>query len=109
MEEEIEKKKIKLHEVFKLGKEMTSERQHILTSLERVVPEIVDEYDRFFDPRRRSERLADAAKFERTLKASGEEGLMAKSSRRGAKEKYLAQVGYEQKSCVRKRQNGSRN
>ena len=102
MEEEIENRKRKLQEVFKLGKEMSVERVHILATLERVVPEIVAEYDCFFDPTRRSERFAKAAEFERTLKASGEEGLMAKRSRRDAKEKYLVQVGYEHQALREK-------
>ena len=95
MEEEIEKRKRELQEVVELGKEMTFERQHVLATLDRVIPQIVDEYDRFFDPKRRKERLDAAAEFERNLKANGEEGLMAKSSRRDAKEKFLVQVGYE--------------
>ena len=63
--------------------------------MDGVIPEIVDEYDRFFDPKSRSMRLDDATQFERDLKASGEEGLAANSSRRDAKEKFLVQMGYE--------------
>ena len=99
MEKEIEKKRRKLFEVFRqnqnLGKKW-EERKHIQATLDKVIPEIVREYDRFFDPKRRSERLAAAEEFERNLKASGEQGIIAKRSRRDAKEKHLLQVGYEQ-------------
>ena len=95
MEEEIAKKRRKLHEMFNqkefLQKE-SEEREHVLATLDRVLPEIVREYDLIFDPKGRSERLAAAEEFERNLKASGEQGLIAKRSRRDAKEKYLVQV-----------------
>ena len=105
MEKEIEKKRRKLHEVFKqkefLGKKW-EERKHTQATLDRVIPEIVREYDRFFNPKGRSERLAAAEEFERNLKASGEQGLIAKKSRRDAKEKYLQQVGFEQQKLREK-------
>ena len=105
MEEEIAKKRRQLQEVFKqkefLGKE-SEERKHVLGALDRILPEIVSEYDRLFNPKARSERLAAVEEFERNLKASGEEGLIARKSRRDAKEKYLQQVGVEQQKLREK-------
>ena len=95
MEEEIEKKARELQEVAALGKESSLERRHVLATLDKVLPQIVDEYDSFFDPKRRKERLDAVAEFERNLRANGEEGLIAKHSRRDAKETFLRQVGHE--------------
>ena len=39
MEEEIEKKSMKLQEVITLGKESTFERQHVLVTLDEVLPQ----------------------------------------------------------------------
>ena len=102
MEEEIEKKARELQEVAALGKESSPERQHVLATLDKLLPQIVDEYDSFFDPKRRKERLDAVAEFERNLKANGEEGLIAKHSRRDAKEKFLVQVGDELKQLREK-------
>ena len=102
MEEEIEKKARELQEVAALGKESSLERRHVLATLDKVLPQIVDEYDSFFDPKRRKERLDAVAEFERNLKANGEEGLIAKHSRRDAKEKFRVQVGDELKQLREK-------
>ena len=102
MEEEIEEKARELQEVAALGKESSLERRHVLAELEKVLPQIVDEYDSFFDPKRRKERLDAVAEFERNLRANGEEGLIAKHSRRDAKEKFLVQVGDELKQLREK-------
>ena len=63
--------------------------------MDYLLHEIVDDYDRFFDPKSRSKRLAEARQFEWELKRRGEEGLLANSSRRDAKEKFLVQMGFE--------------
>ena len=93
MDVELLQKKENLQMVFTLGLDKAVERQYVLKSLDSILPDIVREYDAFFDPERRRARLMEAQQFEREFKALGEEA--AHSSRRDAKQKFLREMGLE--------------
>ena len=91
---EVDKELIQMREkVQAFVKDQTVERQYVLASLDAVLPEIVEEYDAFFDPERRRKRLMEAQQVERDLKAAGDDG--AYSMRRDAKQKFLLDMGIE--------------
>ena len=91
---EVDKELIQMRQkVQAYVKDQTIERQYVLASLDAILPEIVEEYDAFFDPERRRKRLMEAQQVERDLKAAGDDG--AYSMRRDAKQKFLLDMGIE--------------